>query len=422
LRKTLLVAVACMTLFVAALFAGPVCSGGWLLLLPTPRWAVEHDLPADYQPLHKGGASLATGMYSRENEDLIVRGTPPLILKRTYLSGYHKALPFGIGTTHSGDIWIRGDGERFQWAEVILDSGRRVSFQRTSPGTSFANAMYEHRGGLPGWSGARLGWTGVHWALRRRSGALLVFRTCAGRGQVCSILRARDEDGHTTNYRRDRQGRLLAIESGDRWIQLDYDDRDRITHAHGSNGVAVRYEYDNGGRLARVTSSDGSIRRYGYNDRNELTAVEEPDTSIENHFENGRCVRQINRFADGSTPYVFDFTYEVKEKRVVGTASRRSDGTWIRYRWNDGGAAVSESRGHGNQEAFSLTYERDATSQVVTALTLTCPDRRGQPLRHTSIVSDGNEDAIMRGLLETHCSWRRYRTAGRAGQSQADAE
>jgi len=236
LRKFLIVAVACATLFVTALFAGPVSSGPWLLLLPTPARRVEHDLPPDYEPLHKGG------------------------------------------------------------------------------------------------------------------------------------------------------------------------------------------EYKNGGRLARVTSSDGSIRRYQYNDRHELTVIEEPGTSIENHFENGRCVRQINRFGDGSTPYVFDFRYDVKEERVVGTESRRSDGTWVRYRWNESGAAVSESLGHDEQEAFSLTYERDATSQVVTALTLTCPDRRGQPLRHTSIVSDGNEDAIKRGLLETHCSWRRYTAARHAGPPAAEGK
>ena len=66
MRKLLLVAVACMTLFVTALFAGPISSGAWLLLLPTPRWGVEHDLPPDYEPLHKGAAYLATGMYSRE--------------------------------------------------------------------------------------------------------------------------------------------------------------------------------------------------------------------------------------------------------------------------------------------------------------------------------------------------------------------
>ena len=76
---------------------------------------------------------------------------------------------------------------------------------------------------------------------------MFVFQACGGRGQVCSILRARDEDGHTTNYRRDRQGRLIAIESGDRWIKLDYDGRDRITHARGSNGVEVRYEYEEAG-------------------------------------------------------------------------------------------------------------------------------------------------------------------------------
>ena len=66
-----------------------------------------------------------------------------------------------------------------------------------------------------------------------------------------------------------------------------------------------------------------------------------------------------------------------------------------------------ESRGYGSQEAFSLTYERDPSSQIVTALTLTCPDRRGQPLKHTGVVSDDHEDEIKRNLLDTHCSWRR---------------
>jgi YD repeat-containing protein len=200
----------------------------------------------------------------------------------------------------------------------------------------------------------------------------------------------------------------MAIESGDHWIKLDYDSRDRITHARGSNGAEVRYEYDEAGRLSRVTSSDGSVRRYGYNNRHEMTTIEEPGASIENQFENGRCVRQMNRFADGSRPYIFDFTYEVKGDRVARTESRESDGTWVRYVWNDRGAAVSESRGLGSQEAFSLTYERDPASQLVTALTLTCLDRRGKPLKHTGVVSDGNEDEIKRNLLETHCSWRRY--------------
>jgi YD repeat-containing protein len=422
LRKLFIATVVAMTLLVGAWFAGPLSSGALLLLLPTAVSAVEHDLPSDYQPLHKGSASLATGLYSRQNEDLVVRGTPALILKRTYLSGYDRALPFGIGTTHSGEIWIHGDGERFQWAELILDSGARVRFQRTSPGTTFANAMYEHRGGQVGWEGARLGWTGAEWALRRTDGALLIFHPCGGPGQVCSVLRTRDEHGHTTYYRRDPNGRLAAIESGDRWITLQYDARDRITQARGSNGVAVRYEYDDGGRLRQVTSSDGSIRRYGYNDRNELTAIEEPGTSIENEFENGRCVRQINRFANGRAPYVFDFVYEVNGTRVVRTESRESDGTWVRYGWNDAGAAVSESRGRDSQEWVNITYERDASSNAVTALTLTCPDRRGQPLQHRSVVAAGNDDPIKRNILQTHCFWRRHMPTGRTGNFRTETE
>jgi len=76
LRIVRLVLVGCVTLVLGVVFAGPVSSGALLLLLPAPQRPVEHDLPEDYTPLHKGHVDLNVGLYTRQNEDLIVPGTP----------------------------------------------------------------------------------------------------------------------------------------------------------------------------------------------------------------------------------------------------------------------------------------------------------------------------------------------------------
>jgi hypothetical protein len=76
--------VICGAAGLAAMVAGPLTSGGLLLVLPNAGPRVEHDLPESYSPLHKGHVDLATGLYIREDEDLVLRGTPALILRRTY--------------------------------------------------------------------------------------------------------------------------------------------------------------------------------------------------------------------------------------------------------------------------------------------------------------------------------------------------
>src|SRR5512134_2321543 len=120
LRKRLLFVVVCTpVVLTCVLFAGPLSSGALFLLVPPRRSPVRHDLPEDYEPLHKGGVDLPTGLYTRENEDLVVNGTPALILRRTYLSGYRISKQFGIGATHPGEEYLIGDPERFQWAALI---------------------------------------------------------------------------------------------------------------------------------------------------------------------------------------------------------------------------------------------------------------------------------------------------------------
>src|SRR5262245_38286830 len=120
--------------------SGPLRSGAIFLLLPTFPQRVEHDLPPSYRPLHKGHVDLATGQYIREDEDLVVRGTPPLILRRIYLSRDHELRRFGIGTTHNGETLVFARSPLLQQVNVLLGD-IQVEFDRTTTGTTVANAM-----------------------------------------------------------------------------------------------------------------------------------------------------------------------------------------------------------------------------------------------------------------------------------------
>jgi YD repeat-containing protein len=178
--------------------------------------------------------------------------------------------------------------------------------------------------------------------------------------------------------------------------------------AYTGTGDEVRYEYAHGGRLARVTARDGTTRRYTYTDRDQMATIDEPATTIENVYNgDGRCIRQVNRFPGDAEPYTFDFTYTITGNAVVETHTSRSDGTWSRYTFGENMHTTSERWGSEGMEAATITYERDPATSIVTALTVTCPDRTGRPLRHMSLVKPGWEEWTKRDLLETYCSSRK---------------
>ena len=394
------------------MLAGPVSSGGMLLLLAGDRAPMEHDLPDPYEALHKGHVDLSTGHYEREDEDLVVRGTPALILRRTYLSSYRVSKEFGVGTMNDGEWYLIGDGVRFQSASLIRGIDSRINFTRVSPGASFWNAMFEHHETVGEWQGARLGWTGTSWALRRMDGSLSVFQGCGAVGS-CSILKARDADGHVVMYRRDDRGRLARMEAGTRWIAFDYDGKNRVTRAYDSTRHEVRYEYDASGRLSRVVGHDGAIRRYTYTPQDRMATIVEPGTDIENVYDaSGRCIRQVNRVPGDKRERnhnVFE-RLGLPDRKTKGSCrpTRNSPtGSGPRTPSRDRACDRAQSAKSAAAPACLFTYERDAATKAITALTLTCPDRTGRPLRHSGIVRNGNEEWLKADLVQTHCSWRR---------------
>jgi YD repeat-containing protein len=387
-------------------WVGPMASGALDLVRPVSAEAQHREFPASYQPRHKGYVDLGTGLYIRDDEDLIVRGMPAIVFQRTYRSRDREVRELGVGTTHSGEQYLVGDPHSFQWAELILATGGRIRFERTSPGTSYLNAMYRHRSPSAAWDGAQLGWAGSEWGLRRNDGTRMRFLACGGGlpARACSVVQEIDGDGHAIDYRRDVTGRLLRIEADERWIALDYDDRGRISRASDNAKRWVRYEYDETGRLAGVTSSDGVEHRYEYTALDEMALIADPGKIIENVYEDGRVVKQVNRSSGDDEPYVFQFAWMVMDGRVAQVESNRSDGTWARYTYNAARYPVAESHGMSGMQSLTFEYTRDPVTNAVTSLTVTCPGRTGAMLRHSSQVRAGYEEWIKWDMVRTHCA------------------
>jgi len=276
-----------------------------------------------------------------------------------------------------------------------------------SAGHSYFNAFYENTERTDDWTAAVMGWTGLSWTVRQRDGSTSRFRPC-GVGSVCSLMDSRDADGHSIHYLRDRAGRLVKMAaSAARWIAFDYDDHDRIVRAYSSNKDNVRYEYDARGRLTRVSSDDGTTRRYSYTDQDQMATVEDPEIGITNTYDaNGRCTGQVDRFPRDEETFSYNFEYTVQGASVLATTTKQSDGTWSRYSYNERRQTTSETWGGVEGVApTTIMYERDPGTGLETALTVTCPDRRGQPLQHRSIVRPETQEWVKHDLLQTHCSW-----------------
>src|SRR5206468_11648678 len=165
---------------------------------------------------------IATGLYIREDEDLVLAETPAFVWRRTYLSGDHVSRQFGVGTTHNGEWYLIGDPTRFQWAELILEDGGRIHFDRLTPGSSFLNAVFGHNRTPTRFYGAMVGWVGLSWAMRLRDGSLMTFRPCEpGDSSICSIVQSRDSDGHKVFFDRSSNGLLRRTDTGRRRLTFE---------------------------------------------------------------------------------------------------------------------------------------------------------------------------------------------------------
>ena len=342
-------------------------------------------------PRHKGGIDPSTGVYTRDNDDLVVADAVPLVLRRTYLSVDPISRQFGIGGTHPGEWYLIGDGATFQWAELILSDGGRIRFERITAGTSRNDAVFEHRATPTKFLRARLRPDPRGWMIELADGGSFLFNRCSPASpDICSILDQRDKDGHGIRYVRDGTGRLVEMRGDTQKIAFDYDAAGRIQRARDSWGRSVEYTYDEHGRLVRVRGSDGVERRYAYTDRNQLARIEEPGIAIENRYNaDGRVIRQQTRYPGLEDTYTISFDYTVRDGQVVQTDSLAVDRrggefgerrTRKRTIYNRHHYRTSEVVQIDDEPAVTISFDRDPVTNVSRLFRVQCGDAPSRDL------------------------------------------
>ena len=413
-RAALIVLIAVAALLVAALYLPQFASGARALARQMPSAEPVPPLSPDYRPLHKGHIDMSTGLYVREDEDLILRGTPSFILRRTYRTRDSRSRAFGIGGSHTGEWYLIGDGASFQWAEVILEDGGRIRYDRVSSGTSVFNARYEHWGTPTVFYGSQLAWSGTDWIIREPNGTVLTFLACGPKRGLCSISSIRQRDGQTIRFQRDASGTLTRIEAGAQWIAFEYGEGKRIARVQDHTGHAVAYTYDARGRLRQSLDSDGTKRAYDYDERDRLIRIDEPGRIVENRYDEAdMCVWQRAQFfedprnavaAAGET-YEFRFEYTMQDGRVHETRTWESNAPPHRRVFTATGYVASETWDFDGERAKTITYQRDPLSGLVSGLTLTCGGGRWRTSR-TLPATPATEDDVREELLGTACPSR----------------
>lgn len=219
--------------------------------------------------------SLPSGGVVPVTTDVYVAGTMPLAFTRTYrtIDGWSSRM--GIYLMHVYDLYFFGERNPYTSETWQLPDGFEIHYRRVSPGTGYAEAVFQHDGDMPVFGGSRIAWNGWGWDVSLADGTTYLSPEAysATRPSQGSIVGIFDRDGNEVRLTRERNGNLVKIESpGGGWIGIKYSDN-RIIRVEGSSGDKVDYEYDRFNRLRRTTNSQGITREYAYDGYNHLQKV-----------------------------------------------------------------------------------------------------------------------------------------------------
>lgn len=332
---------------------------------------------------------LYSGLYVRTTVDFSIDDTIPLAVQRTYRNNDHFSRTFGVGTNHPYDMFLTGDAVKFTYVSVITADGAPIRFERISPGTGYADAVFEHTATPTIFLGARMAWNGTGWTVQLKDGSSYKFLGCSPKstrpGQ-CGLIEYRDRDGQTLHINRDADGNIRRLVSPHReWIAFTYDEYDRVVRAEGSTGVSVAYEYDRNGRLVKVQSSEEPVPiRYEYDDEDHMTAIFDHGLVIHNAYRQDLCVYQLSQFANRYSEFRFNYVFDAGGKHVA-TEVRTSDNAVRRVTFNPSGYLISDTRRAGQPNQGTLSYDRNPQSNVVEKVTLSCASE-GTSLNVTDLL------------------------------------
>ncbi len=312
---------------------------------------------------------LATGLKVEEVTDLTLADVLPLRLTRTYRPSDTNIRPFGMGSTFNYAMFL-WSANQYQEADLILPDGGRVHYVRTSAGTSFFNAVFEHAVAPCQFYKSHIVWNGAGWDLTLKDGTVYVF------GENAPLQAIRDRHGNTTrltwsnvNGGGSGWGNIVRVTSPNgRRLNLSYDTSNRVSQVTDSAGRTVGYSYDASGRLTQVTDAAGGVTQYTYDAANQLVSKRDPrgNTVYSLQYDATGKVTQ-ETLADGG---VYQFAYTVDANNKV-TQVNVTDPRQIvrRVTFNSDGYVVADSHALGLPEQQTTTYTRLTGSNLIQSMT-----------------------------------------------------
>jgi len=340
--------------------------------------------PAPGNPRSEEGdpVDISTGLFVLNKTDFTLPDVMPLTLTRTYRTLDPAPRAFGIGATHSYDLYLQRNnlcGE----VRLILPDGGRIRYLRTS-GTNCYDSTLVHASSGTRFYHSTLMWdsTVQCWIVKLKDGT--VYRFLAPDLGTVTLTPAPvtvpivppgamlsdilDRYGNRVTIARDSALRITQITPPNgRWMKFSYDPTtpSRISQVQDNIGRIVRYAYDSGGRLSQVTDPENSVTTYTYGAAHGMTTIIDARGIIyltNSYDANGRVTDQ--RLADGT--YHFAYTTDVNGK-IIQTDVTDPRGIIRRATFNSSGYTVTDTRALGQPEDQTLTYEwpQDGTNLLV---------------------------------------------------------
>ncbi|MBI4490137.1 MAG: Ig-like domain-containing protein, partial [Deltaproteobacteria bacterium] len=307
---------------------------------------------------------LGTGLFVLEKTDLFLPDILPLALTRTYRQADTNTRPFGIGTTHPYAIFL-WSAQQYQEADLVLPDGGRIHYVRISPGTGFSDAEFEHTTTPTIFYKSRLKWNGDGWDLTLKDGTVYVF------GENAPLQAIRDRHGNQITITRTngQSGNITKITSPNgRWIEFTYGAGNRITQAKDNIGRTVSYTYDASGRLIKVTDPNEGITEYTYDSSHRMLTIKDARNIVflTNEYDaSGRVIKQTQ--ADTTT---YQMTYSTDASgNIIQTDVTDPRGNVKRVTFNTDGQILTDTRPLGKPEEQTITYEREAGTNLVLSVT-----------------------------------------------------
>ena len=340
----------------------------------------NHDHSKDGEPV-----DLSTGLFVYKKTDLMLPDVIPLALTRMYRQNDQQSRAFGIGASMPYDMFMVGDNntfpEGYTFQDLIMADGSRVHFARTSPCTGangycdFGNAVYEHTSSGTDFYGAIIRQQGCtpngFWTLTKKDGTVYCFpdSDASNNPRSAAPTSMHDRYGNSLVFTRDSNHNLTQITSpGSRWIQFTYDSSNRITQAKDNIGRTVTYSYDAGGRLTQVIGANGGTWNYTYDAFNELISIQDARGIfyLTNQYDqSGRVIKQTQ--GDNSV-FQFSYTTDPTTGNITQTDVTDPRGTIRRTTFNSNGYKTSEVYAVGQPEQETITYNRDANTNLLTSV------------------------------------------------------